>query len=365
MRSFIVQLGFNIIMIIIVATMVVLAMNPDVFSSFLPKVQTEALLSFKTMFISIILEALPFILIGVLIASFMQTFVSERLLQRFIPRNLFIGILFACVFGFIFPVCECGLIPIIRKLIAKGMPLYVGVIFILVGPIVNPIVYASTFTAFRTRPEMVYSRMGLAILVGALIGIFVHYFIKKSPLKKRDATLQMNPSYQYNNVHNYKGHDVLHQHKNEQRDLRDHNHVHKHQHGNKLLSMLEHSTTEFFEMGKYLMFGCFITAAILSFVPRSDLLSIGQDELGSHFFMMGLAYILSICSTSDAFVASSFASTFSMSSLLAFLVFGPMLDFKSTLMLLSVFKVRFIILLTVLLSVFVFIGSYMIGRLVF
>src|SRR5665647_971013 len=144
--------------------------------------------SFKTIFISIILEALPFILIGVLVSSFIHIFISDKIIQRYIPKDPMLAILFACLFGIIFPICECGLIPIVRRLIKKGMPLYVGIVFILVGPIINPIVFASTYLAFRTKPEMVYSRMGLGLLVGAFIGLFIYYFIKQSPLKHSDPS---------------------------------------------------------------------------------------------------------------------------------------------------------------------------------
>jgi uncharacterized membrane protein YraQ (UPF0718 family) len=247
--------------------------------------------------------------------------------------------LFACLLGFLFPVCECGMIPVIRRLIAKGMPLYIGVVFILVGPIVNPIVYAATFMAFRNRPELLYSRMGLALFVGAAIGLIVYFFVKKSVLKHSAATL-------YGSAADGTG-TVEHQHAR----------------GNPFFAMLEHAGAEFFDMGKYLIFGSVVAAAIQTFVPRSGLLEIGQDPLFSHFFMMGLAFVLSLCSTSDAFVAASFANTFSAGSLLTFMVFGPMLDLKTTLMLGTVFRVRFVLMLCVLVAVFVFLGATIAGQL--
>jgi uncharacterized membrane protein YraQ (UPF0718 family) len=293
--------------------------------------------SFKTIFISIILEAIPFILIGVLVSSFIHIFISDKLIQRFIPRDPMLAILFACVLGILFPVCECGLIPIVRRLIKKGMPLYVGIIFIMVGPIINPIVFASTYLAFRTKPEMVYSRMGLALLVGTFIGLFLYYFVKNNPLKHSDSA--------------------------------EDTHIHTDTSGqppklgNRLLSMLEHAGSEFIDIGKYLVLGALLTAAIQTFVSRAALIDIGQSQFSSNLFMMGFAYILSLCSTSDAFVASSFVSTFSGSSILAFLVFGPMLDFKSTLMLLSAFRAKFVIMLICLVVVSVFVGSLIFGAL--
>ncbi|MNJ53030.1 putative permease [compost metagenome] len=116
-------------------------------------------------------------------------------------------------------------------------------------------------------------------------------------------------------------------------------------------------------MGKYLIMGCLITAAIQSFVPRESLLAIGGGPVGSYAFMMGFAFLLSLCSTSDAFVAAAFTHTFSAGSLLAFLVFGPMLDLKNVLMLLSVFKAKFVLYFAFLICTVVFIGSVLVGKL--
>lgn len=292
--------------------------------------------SFKTMMISIILESFPFILLGVLLSSILQIFVSERAVARIIPKNPFLGILFACLVGILFPMCECGMIPVVRRLIAKGMPVYIAVVFITVGPILNPIVYASTYMAFRSKPQMAYSRMGLAFAVAVVIGVVIHRFVKSNPLRTLVETVQNN------------GDEPLH------------SHVHKHH--NRFTAMLSHASEEFFEMGKYLMFGAMITAIIQTFVARSSLVSVGHGAISSHLFMIGLAYILSLCSTSDAFVASSFVNTFTTGSLLTFLVFGPMLDLKGTLMLLSVFKTKFVLLLSGLIFISVLFGSLVFER---
>jgi uncharacterized membrane protein YraQ (UPF0718 family) len=313
-------------------------MNPQLVTS-LPSIYYEDLQSFKTMFISIILEAFPFILLGVLVSAFMQIFISVDMIKRFTPKNPILGIMFACGLGILFPICECGLIPVIRQLLKKGMPLYIAVVFILVGPIVNPIVFSATYMAFRNKPEMVYSRMGLALLVGAVIGLIIYRFIRNNPLKNSVATLYTQAS-----------------------DLSTSDHIHRPR--NKISAMLEHAASEFFDMGRFLIFGSLVAAAIQTFVPRSELMEIGQGDVSSHFFMMGLAYLLSLCSTADAFVASSFVSTFSMGSLLTFLVFGPMLDLKTTIMLLSVFRAKFVLILSLLIIGCVFLGSILVETIV-
>nr|WP_223192507.1 permease [Paenibacillus sedimenti] len=277
--------------------------------------------SFKTMFISILLEAIPFILLGVLLSALLQNFVSEQTIRRWIPTNPVLGILFACVLGILFPMCECGMIPVVRRLIMKGMPVYIAVVFILTGPIINPIVFAATFMAFRNHPYMAYSRMGLAFMVAAVIGVLLYRFVKSNPLR------------------------ISRTHFSSQESVEGHQHQ-----GSRFTSFFVHASDEFFEMGKYLVFGSLLTALIQTFMQRESLVAIGQGPVSSHLFMMGFAYVLSLCSTSDAFVASSFQTTFTSGSLLTFLVLGPMLDFKSTLMLLSVFKTKFVFVLSVLVA---------------
>jgi uncharacterized membrane protein YraQ (UPF0718 family) len=311
--------GINSVAVACLAILYLIFTNRD-----LPNLSISSIVlqNFKTIFLSIILEAFPFILLGVIVAALLNVFVSEDMVRRFVPKNPVLGVLFGCFLGVIFPLCECGMIPVVRRLILKGMPLYVGVIYILTGPILNPVVFASTFMAFRSRPEIAYSRMFLAFAAAVIIGSIIYKFVKSNPLKNHAGALHPQ-------------------------------HSHSHSKKNKMFSTVGHASDEFFEMGKYLMFGAMVTAVIQTFVSRESLVSIGQGEVSSHIFMMVFAYVLSICSTSDAFVASSFLSTFSIGSLLTFLVFGPMLDFKTTLMMLAVFRIRFVLLLVSLIIVVV------------
>jgi uncharacterized membrane protein YraQ (UPF0718 family) len=342
-------------------------------------INNDNLQSFKTLFLSIILEAFPFILLGVLVSALLQMFVSEQTIRKLVPKNPVLGILFACVVGIIFPLCECGMIPVIRRLLRKGMPLYVAVVFILVGPIINPVVYASTFMAFRSRPEIAYSRMALAFIVAFIIGLIIYRFFKSNPLRGSLASVHPEPHGHHHHDH---GHGHKHEHIHHEPQINQaHNHTHSHhdahqhdhhRHGHshsgltgKLFGVLGHASDEFFDMGKYLMFGAFITAVIQTLIERESLISIGQGSIVSHLFMMGFGFILSLCSTSDAFVASSFGTTFTTGSLLTFLVFGPMLDIKSLLMMLSTFRTRFVIALSALIIVVVFVCSLLFERIFF
>ncbi|MCZ8513840.1 permease [Paenibacillus filicis] len=318
--------------------------------------------SFKTLFISIILEALPFVLLGVLVSALLQQFVSEQRIRRMIPKNPVLGIVFACVMGIIFPLCECGMIPVIRRLLRKGMPVYVAAVFILVGPIINPVVFASTYMAFRSRPEIAYSRMGLAFVAALAIGLILHRFVRSNPVRGGSEPAAELHIHMHEHTHHHHEHHTHHEAHHHDHDHHGHNHGGKAPAGKQFLSVLGHASDEFFEMGKYLIFGAFLTAAIQTVMDRSSLVSIGQGEYSSHLFMAGLAFVLSLCSTSDAFVASSFATTFSTGSLLTFLVFGPMLDIKSTLMLLSAFKARFVVILSLLVIVVVLSSSILYER---
>ncbi|WP_199614315.1 permease [Paenibacillus alkalitolerans] len=331
------RLGLSLAGIVFLSFFIVLLMNPEVFRN-MPELQNGSLQTFKTMFVSIVLEAFPFILLGVFISSILQVFVSDRFVQKIIPRNPVLGVTVTCLLGIVFPICECGMIPVVRRLVKKGLPLYAGIVFLLAGPILNPVVFAATYMAFRSRPEIAYTRMGLAFAVAAVVGLAVYRLVKKDPLKQSAGI-----------SHGHNHHD---------------RHDHGHSGGNKLFATFDHASSEFFEMGKYLIFGALLTAGIQTFLDRGSLVSIGQSEWASQWFMMGFAYVLSICSTSDAFVASSFASTFSASSLIAFLVFGPMLDLKSTFMMLSAFRARFVALVAVLVIVSVSAGTFIVERFV-
>ncbi|MGG1267173.1 permease [Brevibacillus laterosporus] len=138
------------------------------------------LLHVKTLFFSILLEAIPFVLIGVFFSALLQTFVSDETVRKWTPRHPMIAIPFATMLGFIFPICECAIVPIVRRLIHKGIPVYVGMIFLLAGPIVNPVVMAATYTAFPTEPQMVLYRTLLAFIVAAAVEIF-SFSHKKPP----------------------------------------------------------------------------------------------------------------------------------------------------------------------------------------
>ncbi|WP_236343743.1 permease [Paenibacillus plantiphilus] len=410
--------------------------------------ESPSLQSFKILFISIILEAFPFILLGVLASALLQVFVSDSLIARLTPRNPIVGVLFGSLLGLLLPLCECGMIPVVRRLIRKGMPAYIGIVFIFAGPILNPVVFTSTYTAFRTQPSMAYSRMGLAFAVCVVLGLLLYKYLKKSPLREAKKAFA-HPHTHDHHSHNHKHHDdgqVLHHrsdrhhdhahhhdghdhhhdvhserthgdhhdlyserahdHRHDvhsERTTHDHHHDlhsehahdhrhdvhsehahgdhhgHDHTHGpadddrghgeaasrtwrGRFGSTLAHASDEFFDIGKYLILGAFITAFIQTLLDRSVLTALSDQPVMENLFMMAFAFSVSLCSTSDAFVAASFNGIFGPGALLAFLVFGPMVDFKSTLMLLSAFRTKIVLALIAFIFTAVLIGSIIIQQ---
>ncbi|MGQ5111463.1 permease [Bacillus halotolerans] len=288
----------------------------------------SSFLQLNSIFISILIEAIPFILIGVILSGIIQMFVSEEMIARIMPKNRFLAVLFGALAGILFPACECGIIPITRRLLLKGVPLHAGVAFMLTAPIINPIVLFSTYIAFGNRWSVVFYRGGLALAVSVIIGIILSYQFKDNQLLKPDEP--------------------------------GHHHHHHHTLLQKLGGTLRHAIDEFFSVGKYLIIGAFIAAAMQTYVKTSTLLAIGQNDVSSSLVMMGLAFVLSLCSEVDAFIASSFSSTFSLGSLIAFLVFGAMVDIKNLLMMLAAFKKRFVFLLMTYIVVIVLAGSLLV-----
>ncbi|UTR14551.1 permease [Salipaludibacillus sp. LMS25] len=297
----------------------------------------SAWINVNTIFLSIVLEAIPFILLGVFASALIQLYVSEKTIKRFLPKNAWVALVPAAMLGAILPLCECAIVPVVRRLIKKGMPLHVGIVFLVAAPILNPVVFASTYYAFRTNQTILYTRMGLAFVLSIIIGAILYSIFKSRPNQLRS---EINVSLANHHVHVDGGEDLKR--------------VKKASVLTQLRNTLYHAVDEFFMMGKYLILGAFVAALFQTFLDRSLLETIGGNEYSSTFVMMVFAYLLSLCSEADAFVASSFGSSFTDASLVAFLVYGPMLDLKNTFMLFAFFKVRFVLIFMVTVTLCVF-----------
>jgi uncharacterized protein len=311
-----------------------------------------------TLFLSLIVEAIPFLLLGVFVSSLLLLFVDEERLIRLMPTQPLLGALAGGVLGFLFPVCECGNVPVARRLLMKGVSLPVAIGFLLAAPTINPVVIWATWTAFRDQPEIVVLRVVFSLAIATFVGWVFSFQKDPRPLMQPTLTRWMptpkaigadKPSLLQSGTF-FLGADK--QSKSLEAmtpdilnpaamkpDIpwRD-----------RLPLLLENMLQEIRELGSILVLGSLLAAVIQVMVPREWVLSIGQGPVTSVFAMVLLGGIVSICSTVDAFFALSFASTFTSGALLAFLVFGPMFDLKSLGLLLSVFQFKAIVLMAVL-----------------
>lgn len=284
----------------------------------------ERLGVFSAIFLGIFIEALPFLLLGTLGSGFVEVFLRQDQFQTLFPRSRRLGALTGSLMGLIFPVCECGVVPFTRRLFSKGLPVSSGIAFLLASPVVNPIVIASTAAAFGWG-QMLGLRIGTSLVIAFTVGLI--FSVVRSPVEILKARSLPGAHLHLQNLESQP-----------QPTLRA-----------RLNEMIVIAGNEFFEMGRYLILGAALAAALQALVPQKILLTLGQGPVVSILVLMALAVVLSICSTVDAFVALGFVGTFSPGAILAFLVFGPMVDIKSTLMYLSVFQKRavfYIILLS-------------------
>lgn len=288
--------------------------------------------NFSTIFISIVLEAMPFIMLGAFISALMQEFISEQFIKKIIPRNKFLGFLGAALMGIIFPVCECAIVPITKRLMKKGVPVGIAVTFMLAVPIVNPIVLMSTYYAFYDRPSMVLIRGGFGLLVAIIIGVLIDYSEKGNPPPIKQDSYE-------SDYKCYCGCDY--------ETGSSYNH-------SKLKGVLEHTSKELLAISKYLIFGAVISSIYQVTVSNQFTAAIGNHQYYSILTMMALAFILSICSEADAFIARTFLGQFTTGSVAAFLILGPMIDIKNTLMLSGNFKLRIVIKLIVYITAITF-----------
>jgi uncharacterized protein len=282
--------------------------------------------TFATVFLGIFIEALPFLLMGTLSSGLVEVFLSEDWLTHSMPRRALPAALIGAGLGLVFPICECGTVPLTRRLFRKGLPTPAGIAFLLAAPVINPIVIFSTSAAFGWG-RMLLWRLGLSLLIAVSVGLA--FAIEKDPQElMRSSIFKVELPVMDTGLLN----QTLMQ---------------------KFRRALLISADEFFEMGRYLVLGASIAGLLQTFIPQTALLAIGSGPVLSVLVMMALAVLLSICSTVDAFIALGFVGTFSFGSVLSFLVFGPMVDIKSILMFLQVFRRRsvfYLVLLPLLMS---------------
>lgn len=315
-----------------------------------------------TLFFSLLVEALPFLLLGVLFSSALLLWVDPEKLVRRLPRHPLAGAVAGAVLGCLLPVCECGNVPVARRLLTQGLPTSVAVGFLLGAPTINPIVLWSTWVAFRDQPLMVWGRMLLTLVVAVVVGwVFsvqrdLRPFLQPAVAQAIPVPAPRNPARELALVGVPTGHFWA---------VSGGKTVALETDGWNLSRLLSrrgrwrlvwvNALTELRELGAVLILGTAVAAAVQVLAPREVILSLGQGPVTSVLAMLVLGTVVSICSTVDAFFALSFAGSFTTGALLAFLVFGPMVDLKGVSLLLTVFRPRAVLYLFLLASSLTFV----------
>lgn len=301
--------------------------------NFLP----HSVLQMSTIFLSIVIEAIPFVLLGCIISGALQVFLTPERVQKILPKNKFLAILVGSFIGFFFPSCECGIIPIVTQFMRKGVPEHTAFAFMVTAPIINPIVLFSTYIAFGNSMKFALLRAVGSFIVALLIGSWIAYF-NRTPILKAER----------------------HEHDHGEHQHHHHETAEKESFGQQVWSVLVHSIDEFFDTGRYLIIGALIASGMQVFLPTQFMLQLTSSRIIGILVMLVLAFTMSLCSEADAFVGSSLLSLFGTNAIVAFLVFGPMVDIKNLMMMKRSFHGKFILQLIALISVIVTVYALMI-----
>jgi len=286
-----------------------------------------------TIFQGIVIEAIPFLLLGVIASAFVHVYVKGETLLRLIPKSRWGSILVGPMMGLMFPVCECGNIPLARRMIRKGVPVHTVVSFLFSAPVFNPIVILATYAAFAGQPMIVVWRVVLTLIIALIVSFIV------SLVKKEDDLLA--PAVRNHKLSEMECHCALDQLPRQ----------------SKWRAFTSDMVSEFAELGALLVLGALIASFSQVVFSREAITALGQGPVSSVIAMMVLAAVISICSNVDAFFALSYANTFSTGAIMAFLVFGPMVDIKVFTMLPKIFRLRAIVYLTILVAQLVFLAT--------
>lgn len=274
--------------------------------------------NFIIILLAILIEAFPFVVFGSLLSGIVEEFVPSSVLTRLMPRRLLPSVAVGSVMGALIPMCECGSVLIVRRLLKKGMPSASTITYMLAGPIVNPITLTSTFTAYSWYPQMVLWRAVIGIVVASVTGLIIYRSQGDDIIQKEKGI-------------------GIHLIKSRVSSFSE-----------RIKHVLIHAMDDFVMIFSMLLMGATVTAMFKAFSPVEVFIFFRANEwLGVPVFA-ALAFLVSLCSEADAFIASAMSSVFDISSQIAFLVLGPMFDLKLVMMYKKVFQKRtfFILCLT-------------------
>lgn len=297
----------------------------------------NSVLQMSTIFLSIVIEAFPFVLLGCLISGAIHVFLTPERVIRLLPKNKVLSIFLGSILGFFFPSCECGIVPIVHQFLKKGVPAYTAFAFMLTAPIINPIVLFSTYIAFSNSLQFVFWRVGGSFLIAFAVGFWLAFINKEEILL---AAIDSDVSIEKEACSTQPFHAP------------------KASFLSKSKEVLTHGIDEFFDTGRYLIIGALLAAAMQTYLPTAAILQLGQTKLLAIAVMILMAFVLSLCSEADAFIGSSLLSLFGTGPVVGFLVFGPMVDIKNLLMMKRYFKgafmLKFVGLITLLAAAYAY-----------
>ena len=273
----------------------------------------------------LLLEAIPFLLVGVLISGLARWLVPQSTWIRRLPRQALLAPITGALMGFALPACECGNVPVARRMLVSGAPLGTAFGFLFAAPVLNPIVMASTWAAFPDQPWLLIARPLGAFLIAIMLSLTLTLLpegqlLEEALLSER----RMNqPLSQYSLLERSIG---VVGGGTDQNALSKSDQVATERPMSHLV--VEQSSREFLQLMALLLLGCLLSAVVQTWLPRSWLLAVGSAPTASILALMLLAVVVSVCSSVDAFLALGFAALVTPGALLAFLLLGPVVDLK-------------------------------------
>jgi uncharacterized membrane protein YraQ (UPF0718 family) len=287
-------------------------------------------------FLSIVFEGAPYILLGTVMSGFIAAFLPSKLLERVLPKNRVLSTLIAGLMGLIFPVCECAVVPVVRRLVQKGLPLSCAITYLVSAPIINPIVIFSTMSAFQNVEAktgvlgsggMAFARISLGYAIAVIVGLLL---LRKKPGEVLSASVAAGVA----------------------KAAAETEEPAKPPFNDRLVHAMRTAMRDFLDTAMYFAIGVIITSVFNTQIDQAKVDLVAGSDWTAIPSLMGLAFVLALCSTSDAFIAAPMAA-FSSAAKLAFLTFGPMLDVKLIFMYSAVFSRKFVIWLCIVMFVLV------------
>ncbi|HAC64490.1 MAG TPA: permease [Cyanothece sp. UBA12306] len=303
-----------------------------------------------TLFISHVIQSLPFLLLGIIVSSGLLAFVDEHQIVTKLPRNRILGAIFGSSLGMILPVGQYGNIPVTRRLLLQGVSLPVCVSFLIAAPTINPFVIAMSWTILANHPRLMFLRILGAWLIGVIMGLIFSAYPNKPP----SETENIAPLAIYSTL--LQSGTLLLASETSQPLHRAGSLIYEYQDAltlpkslpRRLYLFADNLIREFLELGSILIVGCGIAATIQAFLPEEQLLQWGQTPVTQILVMSVFASVLSVGSLWNPYFINPLNSTFIYGSNLAFLLLSSLIDLKTIALLFITLRPKIAIYLLIL-----------------